>query len=787
MQLYSSPIESQSSFEVTPYFATLLEENDLRYKFQVVFSISQSEIFKKSLNKVVINAINPNVIISEGTNQQESVASSAQTPASDNIGYQELQNILLKNVRQINLARLKLNSIIDSKTVDLQSHINNNVLSDLKAGKDIPNIPSLYSLINSIEENHEANSYPSSDINRYSIQSLNQRLISKFLIDPSEIVTEKKENKNLIIKNLRNFYLSSALSSLQKDEVYYKSVKKVKLVDRVYIKTFLELPKDLSQTNIDIEFEIYEFGNYIPIKRIEKKINVAKHVKLFYIENSLPSLNSSDRFLHLSKVSKSDSFEILQKTMNNAARVTSYRSREQKKFDSNSLQGTATFMIDTVPNNSISIYRCLFKDSSSTVSNPYFKNVIVGNPLQIDSSGLIIEPSSDSNYVTISIVNAPSFADQVQISRRQKVGGEYNDFIVIVPFSYILDSKISFSDKSVKDGQIYEYKIKYKTSDGLVKESISRTYKHVSSSLFSNINTTIQNVVADTYKGKPRLNFNINSTFSPSTSEKLKEYFAGSQAFAALYDSIISESDNYQNLLFNKVTRLNLKTGERETFENLDNNNFANLSANFEDSEKTQRLFSLSPIEQNTSYKYEIRTFLRNPLSVLRDYVKTETVNVGSSGKTKTYSYRPYKWRQPLSLETGTILASDDDGNLIGRSTLDDGEVGITATYIINADPTSKNEELAIQDLIAERVDANKIKINWNVNKDILEYDHFILIKEANKKRKFLGAVISQDVIDFIEKDDAGTIIYYVIPVLNDYSLAPSSRSNSIIINPEEL
>jgi hypothetical protein len=158
-------------------------------------------------------------------------------------------------------------------------------------------------------------------------------------------------------------------------------------------------------------------------------------------------------------------------------------------------------------------------------------------------------------------------------------------------------------------------------------------------------------------------------------------------------------------------------------------------------------------------------------------------VPMGDSGKKRTYAYRPYKWRQPETLRTGTIFAHDEKGGMIGRTVLEDGEIGITATYTLaNAIKT-----YGISDVLAQRLDLRKIKVTWNFDNEFLEYDHFILIKEVNKERNFIGAVMSTSYIDVLESEEAGTIIYYVIPVIRDYSIASPSASNAILIDPEEL
>jgi len=235
-------------------------------------------------------------------------------------------------------------------------------------------------------------------------------------------------------------------------------------------------------------------------------------------------------------------------------------------------------------------------------------------------------------------------------------------------------------------------------------------------------------------------------------------------------------NDTFGKLIAHQVVRVNMKNGLREVFlDFLPNGSFV-------DDIQSRQKFSISEIDDSSSYLYEIRTFLRNPLSLFRDYVKTVTVTMGQG--TKTYYYRPYKWRQPTTLSTGTILSQDNEKNIISqKSLLEDGEIGVTASYLA----TNLSKIKSATNLIAERIDLHKVKISWEISEDFSEYDHFVVVKEVNGHRKILGAFSSIEIIDNLDEDnDLGTVAYYVTPVLNDYSVGTTNRTNSIFVDPED-
>lgn len=779
MQLYSSPIQQDTSFKVSPYFFRLLETNDNFYKIEVSFSVLQSKIFSSSLSKVTINVVNPNVSISEGENTQRSANNSSSESAIINAdaGAYQIQNLLKKSSNQIILAKQKLQTIIASSTINLQAYINQDVISSLKANKKLNEISSLYSFSESLEEDKDDVDFSFVGITQKEIKKLNHELLSKFLIDPSDVVRKEISSSNRIINDIRAFYLNDALSSLNKENVYYKSVKKSKLKDELFIKQSINVPKTLTQNSLKIAFEIYDTNNETPIHRVFKGVDLLSYQKLSKLAENSSKIFYLNNQLNVIQDKNHTSFTIKLKEFTNSGIATEYRDAAQ----------TSPGPINVnEPSNKLAIYRCIFQDYSSdsnSVTNPYFKNVVVGKPLNVDSTGLVIEATPKSNSSTLRVVNPPFYADQVQIERREKVSGGFSDFITIVKFSDLKTSTSTYTDMTVRDGRTYEYRLKYKTSYGSIKESVSQIYKHINSSLFSVVSTVIESPEIGTFSDKPEVRFTVSTTINPDSTKKIKDYFDAAGYGTSFFNEIASQAENLQNLIFNKISRVNLKTGVREVFENPEVNKFGLTDLSFVDNLRTQKEFSISSIDPSTNYMYEIRTFLRNPLSMLRDHVKTvEASPVGRSGKTRTYSYRPYKWRQPLSLDNGTILHEDESGNITSHSILDDGEIGVTATYIY----VGEKKSLEVKNLYADRLDLDKIKISWKVENDLSNYDHFVLIKEVNRKRTFLNPVSTLELIDKLQNEDRGTIIYYVMPVLRDYSLVEASRTNAIVIDPKE-
>lgn len=802
MQLYVQQDEFTTSLNVKPYFATLVEESDDKVTFEVRFSILQSEIFYKSLSSIRLSVINKDVIKNKNGLQSISYNLSRPTKVDEDIGAYEIQEILLKNAVQISNAKFKQDSIIFSKKINLQSYINPESLKDFQAKKNIENIPSLYKSVFTLENSQDFTSYDEVNFSSEDIKRLNHQLIGQFLIDPSEVVSNNPPAQNNsvgIVNSIRQFYLSNALTALD-TTTQLSVVKKSKLVDRVYISELVEIPKNLITDELIFEFQVFVEKKLVPVQRIEKRISYLKHLKLSKIINSVPSFFFLNRTLKINQNSDLESYSIKVKEINANGDFSFYSKIEQEQpitsynesldlrkniFFKSSPRSSKLLKVNEAPRNSIKVYRCKFENPNTTYSSPFFKNVVNGSPIKINSTTLVIESEPSSGNPQLKISNYPYNARQFQIFRRILFKGlGSSEFIPITNFENLSNLVSAFVDTKANVGTTYEYMIKYKNVDGTVSYGTSQTYNFGNKNLVTSVSTEILNESVGVESNNDiKVNFNIQTDVPPDDASKVREMLSNQNNLAYFANELQSMKNDFTNLFFYKVSRVNLKTGERETFENVQMRAFGTGEISFEDSNMTRRNFGISKIDGNVNYKYEVRLFLRSPEVALRHRVNVMSNSViGKSGKIKSYFFSPYKWRQDLTARTGMIPAQNDEGKIITQSFLEEGELGVVATYILN----NTKKDLGVYYVSAERLDLKKVKVLWSIKQQISEYDHFILIKEVNRKREFIGAVDSLEYIDVLKDTDLGAIRYYVIPILNDYSIVSAYASNFVLVDPEE-
>jgi hypothetical protein len=237
-------------------------------------------------------------------------------------------------------------------------------------------------------------------------------------------------------------------------------------------------------------------------------------------------------------------------------------------------------------------------------------------------------------------------------------------------------------------------------------------------------------------------------------------------------DSLQFLSEEFDKLIFYKIDRVDLSTGIRETF-GITSNSF------FMDDENSQRQFKVSPRDILKKYLYEIYVILGHPKTLIKDSVIKQNRYVGNA--IKEYYYNSHKWDHPKSSQQGTVYSLDNQRKSLTPDQIEGGNIGLTASY--TASPSINSQKSNVNFFI-RRLDLNRIQLKWQF--ETTKYEYFIIIKEVNKNREFLGSFDSTSYVDLIRSTDMGSIRYYMIPIFENYSPDRVVISNSITIDPEE-
>lgn len=755
------PIEQkkfQTSLAVTDYFATLVELSGNVYHVSLDFSINRSDVKAKKISKIKIK-------ISKKS-------------------YQEIQrvgdsNFLTKSLEVFRKSKNKEYSKILEEKISLE-----NVLESTNEARRV------LKEVNSPNFEKQLQNFRSPPSDFFTLRDKNLSIIKDVKLDPAEAIMVSDSITNPQITTLKNHYLFDSINSLTKDKTYYSVEKKSNEPQKLYVNKIVKIPERYKNDQLEVTFELYTDNNphALIFEEIKKTFSIQD---LLSIKNSLiekPSIKESYAKIGLSGLfvnqldKKASGIQVLKKTINSNDQVSRYttvfknqkflKNINQKINEANSLS-------------QIQIYRCVaYNSDPGSKGFSAYRNIVVGTIPFIDPTIILTTDNQQQKAVEITVKNPPPEATEFQVLRRKILKdsfGTFEDYQEITSFFTTRPAPQKIYDSDVKHGEYYEYSIKYKLNRSTLKQSVSKIHKFVDSSNFKSIAVNIADYSLNTSNSGPVISFSINSNL---VQEKNNVILAAinqlgvGESFQQEFEKI---KDKFQDIVFFKVTRTNLSVSPaiEEEFKDIISNGA------FSDSPETRKNSGVSDINLNHDYLYEIRGYYKNPVSLLKDLVITvpSQINTGTGSSKKTYKYKPYKWLQQKVLNSGTLIAEDASGNLLQPAFLEDGDIGIVANIKVDKLETL----LQIKSASAKRVDIKTVFISWKIEASIEEYDHFVIVKESKGQRSVLTTTQNLKYADIITRDDVGTIIYYITPVYNDYSVGPTVRTNSVVVNPEEL
>jgi hypothetical protein len=217
---------------------------------------------------------------------------------------------------------------------------------------------------------------------------------------------------------------------------------------------------------------------------------------------------------------------------------------------------------------------------------------------------------------------------------------------------------------------------------------------------------------------------------------------------------------------------VNLTTGQKENFGVV-------TDAQFIDS-KFGANNSILPLRQGDRYRYEVGTLLRAPETLFDNFSKT----IIDPASKKSYTFYPAKFFHPIALTKGNILERPAQEAHYPKDDLSFGDTG----DLVTVEVSFGDEQVKLTDAKAVKYDKNHILLQWTLNGSSKLVENFIVILEENGMQVPIGKVHATDekkqyeYIHTISRSDVGSYIYNIIPLLSDYSMGPSVKSNAVLV-----
>lgn len=631
------------------------------------------------------------------------------------------------------------------------------------------------------------------DINRF-LYDVTEPAVENFNseLDISSLSFQEEASKKVFHAELLRYYLHVIPSSPKETSlIFYDKITTVNKIKNFEGTVSVQIPLANKNLNLDVRFELYRIGALVPEEVVTSRLNVSRHFSVFSSINIPPQVSATQNELNYVNIAisdkndpgKVDKFNIYEKSIEENGYFSDYR-----------LIGTIiksnTNTFGYFSSTKLSIVRVVPVDPYGNESN-VFTNVTVG-PGYDNINNFTICPRHDASghRISLDLYNIPKDATKVLLYRRNC------SFNVNQKFSMVCETPITLGAKTftindndiIVPGDIFEYYAvcftKGKTQNPSDKKVISNYafLRHPfvppeGKSVFVNI----KNFSYQAFTKSPDVSFTIVSSLSREQKELITALVKSQ--IPEIYEQFLSPANNsssplddekFADLIVHEVIRTNLKTAEREVF---------NLIADgeFFDNPTSRRLSNVKPIDPTADYMYQVFSYLKNPVSLFKNYIIS-----GKDQKGKEWFYLPYKWKQPTVIASGQLYADDANGIPIIDSyeSLTAEPLGLTASKLLK----SQLQNAKIHGTKAERLDRNTVQITWNIStntesltKDF--HDSYIVMKVVNGIRSFVGRTSKNFIYHNVDVTDMGCVYYIVLPIMKDFSFDDVDYSNDIIID----
>jgi hypothetical protein len=784
--------------KVEDNFAKLVEINTdydgkEHAKFEFSFKVSQLEAIKENAYSVLITIKKPSQQIEPSI-----------VPVSKNGFDASTSRTLINNILTHKTNLLKLNNklsedIILTKFADITSKINNHVLSAIKSGNPLDNLGFVTTKL-VVKKKDDVSSQGEDLIKNQEIYkreqvNLNERstrldLIKNRSTSPSNVsllgdttITAQTARSGLLRKDNRKNYaeqlsvLADSYTSKTKiEQTDYKVVidqpfdEFVDVITPITINDLLSL----SSTSVIITFEL--------IKKINKKNGGKDTVVLDKIDKSLNLLSL------IGNMSSADSPKINLSFNDNQVTIHTQHLRNKSQLSSSettiqihkkSINEDLSQKYELVTTRNIkndelnqaqkikyphfsgetSVYRV------SILGSTNFSDIVFKSPQSKSFSKLIVIPILNESSINVVVINN-NLTDVVaarllyrDVTTKQKNFLTLNSLVEFSDFNKIG----SFYLRNLIPYHVYEFTTKLIFKNGTEKMSNYSSFLE-NVPFLGNLNVSISNLLITT-----DVQFLINSETLQDQVGLLSTLISQTVGTYDLTAFIKRPADLDRFIAFN-IVRYNLNNGS------VDNLGIVANNTTFLDSLASLRN-SCPQLVKGHAYKYVIYPLVRKP-----DDVLLESIDVVDPETRKSYKLNPRKHRHPLSLIKGRSVTKE----FLDNDHKDDmlyGSLGIST----QVDVTILSIKPTIKSLSTSYLDNNRLMLNWMIDGDQSDIDHFVIFREIDGVKSIIGNshCLSgvQNYIYKLSNHDLGNIRFSLLPIYHDYSSGTEFVSNYILIS----
>ena len=649
--------------------------------------------------------------------------------------------------------------------------------------------------------NYELTDVTESVYDNYSSNEPIRSPVNHLLIDAYSILLGKRPNS--LYAAMTKYYLDTVGRSTNETnfERYVKTNIGKQLEEIDFSATF-RISSDLQSEVFDIVFELYKKDTNLPVETVVKVLDVQKHVDAFEsiqyppIVSCLPTPSSV--FLSItddqrnSKVTSLDSqnvrkFNIYAKDIRQDKSVSSYRFLGEIQNSA----GVNSFSF--IPTSSVTVVRAVPVDNLGRESNLY-TNVLTGESYEvIGTPTLICKPSQDCNH-TLIVRNIPKDSSKCSLKKRRN---NTEPYVVIDSADLTTNSDtetIEFIDDDNPPSpgtgpQSYvDYVAEIELSSGTRVITNEVLQRNVAGTVpDNNVSVKLEEFKALSVGNDYEVSFKLTTRVTQSENQRIIDTFKNNPQYREIYEQLSNASNTaaqgtgtstpdqptlYNSLYVHEVIRTDLNTGERATFDLL-------TDGTFTDDADSRSIYGISPINPYHEYLYQVITYVKDPLTLFRKYVKKVTVDGHS------YYYLPYKWDNTAFSPNMPERDEEDLPIISAADNFRTNPIGQTAEITLRG----LLDFAKITEVITDRIDRNTIKITWNfdVADYSLYYDSFVVMKNVNMNSGFTRSFIGRTRLNYmyheIDEGVLGSVYYTIVPVTQEFDIDDAAHSDIVKID----
>lgn len=792
--------ETRQLLSVGTSFFRLIETLPTSTRVRLGYTIDQHEALKRGFTQVRITAY---------TSREHSREITELTRKGD--GTELIENILLNHQRLRETAKKNSENVILQYNSDITKKLNNTKLSAILSDKLDSKVLKRTIKATPRRENKHAvsgqNGLAVLPIPDRTTQFLGLKLITDDCVDPSDVTSVGQQITPVhdmidginhrpttktprLLDYLKSVVAASSPVDARADVEYTYELEETHLID---IFDEVEFPTKIDNfSEIYFSFELIDSLG-VSVNTVVKKLRTERELNVFRAPKKPPVVSIKYGQLPgkgLIQVAQIDpngkSVQIYRRTLNHAAPIELEKYVLIQESPLTTADGFVLIEVD-IDSASTTIFQVVPLGEQDAVGAEFTSVVLPPNDeitrflsdRETVSSRRFVHVSVTSRIVpsgvSIDVRSLPYDTISVHLLRRDITANE-NVMSLIDTISTVGHRDVyTFIDTTVSSTRVYEYACSLVFSDGTSDRSGTEIleYTPLSTQL---VDTRIEELQITTNDVGYNVAFNITSKLVPTTLQSIKQALQSQDILKYFDADILKERDKLQSMIAHTVNRINLTTGEKESFGVVTSESFSDIDFGPGNSVKS--------LSQGNVYRYEVITLIRQPETMFSEFEKTTKDDLSK----REYTFRPGKFLHPVTLTKGNIVSEKSLAANHSKEAFSFGETG----SVVSVDVNLTQPVATIIELKAGQVNTDTVEISWKLTGNVDSIDHFLIAKSTLDGREIVGKSHTHHengefyFMHVLQRHDMGEITYVIIPILSDYNKGTEAVSNKIFVDTAE-